>query len=203
MKTLFVKSFLFLTLTISLLSLTLPGAIKLPANWFPAGSHPTKYEMGIDPGAASDGNNAATIKSIDAEIDGFGTLMQICQPEKFLGKRVRMSGYIKSKDVKEWSGFWFRVDQKNSQQSLAFDNMQDRAVKGTTDWKKYEIVLDVASNASALAYGALLNGTGQIWFDQLSFEIVDASVPVTTMKMDDAFNLVQPTNLGFEEQSKD
>jgi hypothetical protein len=155
----------------------------LPEGWFKAGSAPNSYNMGIDKGAGQDGGNAATIKSIDQTITGFGTLMQSCQPNKYLGKRVRMSAYVKTKDVAEWAGLWFRIDQQGSTQSLGFDNMHDgktdRSIKGTTDWKKYEIVLDVPSNASNLAYGALLSGTGQIWFAKLSFEIVDKSVPTT------------------------
>ena len=109
--------------------------------------------------------------------------MQNMKPEKFLGKRVRLTGYLKSKDVVEWTGFWFRVDQAGSQQSLSFDNMYNRQIKGTTDWKKYEIVLDVPDNASNIAFGALLDGTGQIWVDNVNFEMVDNSIPKTGQKI--------------------
>ena len=64
-------------------------------------------------------------------------------------------------------------------QFLSFDNMSDRPIVGTTDWKKYDIVLDVPNNASNIAFGALLSGTGQIWFEKLTFEIVDTSVKTT------------------------
>jgi hypothetical protein len=185
------KSVLLLGTTIALLS------FDLPTGWFKAGDQPKSYEMGTDKGAGQDGKNAATIKSIDKTIKGFGTLMQNCLPDKYLGKRVRMSGLMKSKDVTEWAGFWFRVDQANSQQTLSFDNMQDRAIKGTTDWKKYEIVLDVPTKASNLAYGALLSGTGQIWFSNLKFEIVDNSV-LTTDNGKNNMPLSEPTNLEFD-----
>src|ERR1044071_5428324 len=154
-------SVLLIALTVTLFS------FDLPTGWFKAGSEPKSYDMGIDKGAGRDGKNAATIKSTSKKISGFGTLMQQSLPDKYLGKRVRMSGYMKSKDVNSWAGFWFRVDQANSQESLSFDNMQSRAIKGTTDWKKYEIVLDVPTKASNLAYGALVDGTGQIWFCDL------------------------------------
>lgn len=172
-------------------------AFEVPTGWFAAGSKPKSYDMGTDKGAGRDGKNAATIKSRDKKIMGFGTLMQQCLPGPYLGKRVRMSGYVKSKDVISWAGLWFRVDQANSNESLAFDNMSDRPIKGTTDWTKYEIVLDVPSNASKLAYGALLSGTGQIWFDSIAFEIVDASVPLTGGNISRT-TLDGPTNLDFE-----
>ena len=59
------------------------------------------------------------------------------------------------------------------------DGKKNISVKGTTNWTKYEIVLDVPSNATLIVYGALLAGTGQIWVDHLSFEIADTSVETT------------------------
>ncbi len=193
------KAVLFIGATLVLFSFGLP----MPEGWFAAGNAPKSYDMGAETGAGEYGKKAATIKSIDKEINGFGTLMQQCLPGKYLGKRVRMTGYMKTKDVKEWAGFWFRVDQKGSQEPLSFDNMKngkkDRSITGTTDWTKYEIVLDVPAEASNIAYGALLSGTGQVWFDNLSFEIVDNSVPVTGMGKDMGMsNLTEPTNLDFQ-----
>lgn len=178
---------LFIVMTATLVS------FELPEGWFKAGSKPKSYDMGIDKGAGQDGKNVATIKSIDKKIDGFGTLMQTSLPQKYLGQRVRMTGFVKSKDVKQKAGLWFRVDQANSKKSLAFDNMYDRPVTGTTDWKQYEIVLDVPVNASKLAYGALLAGTGQIWFDNINFEMVDSTIATTGRKENN-----EPVNLNFE-----
>lgn len=178
-------------------------SFDLPTGWYPAGDEPKSYDMGIDKGAGQNGKNAATIKSNKAKIKGFGTLMQNCLPNKYWGKRVRMSGYMKTADVAEWAGFWLRVDEAGSQKFLAFDNMHDgkteRSVKGTTEWTKYDIVLDVPSNASNLAYGALLCGTGQIWFDNLSFEIVDNTVPTTGLESGRSEDRSVPVNLDFEE----
>lgn len=187
---------LFLSTTLTLLS------FDIPPGWFKAGSAAKSYDMGIDKGAGYEGKNAATIKSIDKNIKGFGTLMQNCLPGNYLGKRVRMSGMVKTKDVSDWSGLWFRVDQKGSDQALGFDNMHDgkndRSIKGTTGWTKYEIVLDVPPEASNLAYGALLAGTGQIWFDSITFEVVDNSVPTTGEYSKGLMLNKEPVNLDFE-----
>lgn len=169
---------------------TLPD-FPLPEAWFKAGSKVKSYDMGTDIGSGPNGENAATIKSIDKKINGFGTLMQNSKPELFLGKRVRMSGEMKSKGLDAWAGFWFRVDQADSKKRLAFDNMSNRPVTGTTGWKHYEIVLDVPANASNLAFGALLTGTGQIWFTNIKFEVVDNSIPTTDTNP-------KPLNLNFE-----
>ena len=190
MKTKILKSVLLIGAMVALLS------FDLPKDWFNGSHNPKQYEMGINKGAGQDGKNAATIKSIPKKISkyDFGTLMQTCKAEKYIGKRIRMTGFIKSTDLSDWAGLWLRVDQYGSREDLAFDNMEDRGIKGTTAWTKYEIVLDVPTNASELSYGALLSGTGQIWFDNISFEIVDKSVKTTGAESVPD----EPTNLDFE-----
>ncbi len=170
-----------------------------PAGWFKAGSKPKSYEAGIEKGAGPNGTNAATLKSTNPTVDGFGTLMQQCKPGQYSGKRVRMSGFVKSEKVTGWAGLWLRVDQSGSQNPLSFDNMGQRPIKGNTGWTKYEIVLDVPADASLLAYGAMLNGTGQIWFDNLSFEEVSSDVPTTGSVNGKPVELpAAPVNLDFE-----
>lgn len=151
--------------------------------------------MGIDKGAGIDGKNAATIKSKRKIILEFGTLIQNTSPEKYLNKRIKLSVYLKTKDVKGWTGYWLRVDQRGSNNSISFDNMSKRNIEGTRDFENYEIVLDVPCDASNLAYGCILAGTGQVWFDKIAFEIVEASVPLTGSEN----KKTQHKNLNFEE----
>lgn len=157
---------------------------RLPTGWYRAGSKPEMYQMRLDSTSESGNKKVLTIKSTQILTGGFGTLMQSFDPNKYLGKRIRMTGFMRSQDVESWAGFWLRVDPiigevGEKRKSLSFDNMHDRPIKGTTVWKKYEIVLDVPQNAGNISFGALLDGGGQIWFEGLSFEIVDASVPKT------------------------
>lgn len=152
---------------------------KLPTGWGRAGSHPSSYTMCFDSVAGQDGKSVLTMQSNEEYIDGFGTLMQNFLADKYLGKRIMLTGYMKSNDVKEWAGFWMRVDEKGSDQPLAFDNMQERPITGTTPWKKYEIILDVPQRATNIAFGALLSGTGQIWFEKLDIQEVDMSFKPT------------------------
>ena len=57
--------------------------------------------------------------------------------------------------------------------------MTERSLTDTVDWTTMSIVVDVPDTADAICIGALLSGTGKAWVSGLSFEIVDASVPVT------------------------
>ena len=171
-------------------------SFDIPKGWFKAGAAPDEYDMGIDPGSGQNGGNAATIKSKKDKAKSWGTLMQDFAPGKYLGKKIRMSAYMKTKDVTTSAAFWLRVDQEKSRASLSFDNMANRPITGTTDWKKYEIVLDVPEKASNIAYGAMLRGSGQIWFDNFSFEI-DTVTPVTDLKKVNRQN-PEPFNVDFE-----
>ncbi|MBL7962160.1 hypothetical protein JNL27_18180, partial [bacterium] len=120
----------------------------MPEGWHAAGSKPNDYDMGKDLKVAHSGSSCAFVRSNQPTIQGFGTMMQTFKADMYFGKRVRMTGFIKTEDVKTWSSMWMRVDDKaNPTQSLAFDNMGNRSIKGTTDWTKCEIVLDVSANA--------------------------------------------------------
>jgi AraC family transcriptional regulator len=44
---------------------------------------------------------------------------------------------------------------------VAFDNMQDRPIKGTTDWQRYEVVLDVRRIRLAYHLGFYLTVQGR------------------------------------------
>jgi hypothetical protein len=169
---------------------------KIPNGWYPAGSNPSEYDMGIDNSIFQNGRACAYIKSKSPKENQFGTLMQTISAENYLGKRLQLSGYIKSEDVKGWGGMWMRIDGESNQQ-LGFDNMQDRAIKGTTDWKKYEIVLDIPENSITINYGVLLGGDGEVWFDNFELKEVDKNVPLTNLGRGSELPS-QPINLDFE-----
>ena len=131
--------------------------------------------------APSGGKSSATVKSIAQNLNGFGTLMQMSQPGEIPRQTGAAVGIRQVRQGHDWAGLWFRVDGPNNgePQSLAFDNMQERPIKGTTDWTRYEIVLDVPEAAQRLAFGILLAGGGQVWMDDLKFEVVPTTVKTT------------------------
>ena len=174
-------------------SLTLQAAA--PTGWFLAGSKPASYDTGVDAQVSYNGHPCAYLKSKDSQIDGFGTLMQDFRAEHYLGKRVRFSAFVKTADVQAWAGLWMRID-KDSQQ-LAFDNMQNRPIKGTKDWQRYDVVLDVPQSATGIFFGLLLGGTGQVWISNVKFEVVQPDIQTTggsiAPPMPD-----EPANLNFD-----
>ena len=74
--------------------------------------------------------------------------------------------------------------------------MQSRPIKGTTNWQKYDLVLDVPDDATGIFFGILLSGSGKVWLNDAKFEIVDITVPTTDAGMVQGPD--EPTNLDFE-----
>lgn len=148
--------------------------------WYKMGSKPDSYEIGLSTDKYNDGP-VYYMKSIEASIDGFGTIAKNIEPGIYKNKRVRLSGFIKTENIEGWVGMWMRVDAFEQGKMLGFDNMGNRPIKGTNDWQKYEIVLDVPEKSAGIFYGVLAFKTGEVWITELSMEIVGDDVPTTNM----------------------
>jgi hypothetical protein len=174
-----------------------------PTGWGGGGKG---YELSVDKSVKKAGEASGAIKAGDIEADSFGTLTQAFRADDYRGKRIRMTAYVKAADVEGWSGLWLRIDGKEKT-GLAFDNMGDRQIKGTKDWQKYEVVLDVPAEAEEIYFGILLAGKGQVWVDDFAFETVGNEVKTTgapAQSMDRMHELVKdlpqkPKNLDFEQ----
>ncbi|HEY4082712.1 MAG TPA: hypothetical protein VGM81_18655 [Burkholderiaceae bacterium] len=109
---------------------------------------------------------------------GFVTVMQQIAADDYRGKRVRLSAQVRGDVVKNWAGLWMRVDGDKGA-VLAFDNMKNRPLKGTFDWQGASVVLNVAPEATTLAFGVLQDGDGATFAGQLAIEIVGTDVATT------------------------
>lgn len=89
-------------------------------------------------------------------------------PESYEGKEITLSGYIKTENVTDgYAGLWVRIDPE-----IAFDNMYNKGVAGTTDWNKYEIKLAMnPPKTQQIVIGGMLVGKGKMWLDDLSISI--------------------------------
>ncbi|RSL35241.1 AraC family transcriptional regulator [Salibacterium salarium] len=167
-----------------------------PVGWIMTGEAPSDYETGLDNRIVHSGTYSAYLRSKDEKAWGFATLMQQIKSDRYRGERIRFSAFVKSEDVKGSAGLWMRIDH-SSGEVLAFDNMMNRPIKGTNEWNRYSVVLDVPVKSEVIAIGMLLNGHGHIWMDDLCFEIVDETVPVTEQNPTEDLS-EEPINLNFE-----
>ncbi|PQJ11487.1 hypothetical protein CJD36_006705 [Flavipsychrobacter stenotrophus] len=173
----------------------------IPKGWRISGSAPDKYELGLFKINGHEGKACGVIRASKKEYfgDEYASLIQTISSQNYLGKRIKMTGYMKSRGVTAWAGFYLRVDKEGSKEPISFDNMHDRPIKNNTNWTQYAIELDVPLNASKITFGALLHGPGQVWFDDINFEEVGPSTIVVTDVMCDTSQKRLPENLGFED----
>ena len=86
-------------------------------------------------------------------------------PVDFAGTKLELHGFLRTENVSDFTGLWMRQD--NDGGSVAFDNMQRRQLKGTTEWAESSIVLPLNAAAKKLTFGVLASGTGRVWADDL------------------------------------
>lgn len=91
-------------------------------------------------------------------------------PEAAKGKKARVSAWIRTKEVGQFAGWWFRCDRPENAPG-AFNNMADVGPKGTTEWKRYEFTLDVPADTVNINFGPIVIGGGEAWFDDVEIEL--------------------------------
>jgi hypothetical protein len=157
----------------------------IPSPWRMTGSHASDYEAGLLPGTDYEGDRVAQLRlrSAVGEPAGFGALVQSIAASRYIGRKVRFSAMMRACEVTGWTGLWLRIDGRNG--TLVLDNMQDRSLDGTTDWTPASIVLNVAKEARALYFGALLSRAGAVDLARLRFEEVGDDVPATIPPLPD------------------
>lgn len=142
-----------------------------------------QYRIGIDREIRHGGKSAAFLEShADWEKnhdDKLGTaprLQQTLDATKYRGKRLRLSAFLKSKDVKERAFLAANVPNP-------WEDLQDFAtakpfLEGTTDWRSYEIEFKVIAYAKQIEIRIELHGSGRVWVDDLRLEVLgDAGEP--------------------------
>jgi hypothetical protein len=146
--------------------------------WFLSGPRLQAFRIGIDRDVHYVGTASGRLESIEKG-SGAGTMMQSVSADAYRGKRLRFSAVVKTRDVDGWTGLWMRVDRPDGRST--FDNMQQRPLRGTLEWSRAEVVLDVAEDATAIHFGLLQDGNGISWIDEAALEPVGKDVAVTAL----------------------
>jgi hypothetical protein len=118
----------------------------------------------VDTEIVHGGRSAARLERNAASPDGLSALTKGI-PIDFAGTRIEWRGFLRTEDVREYVGLWMREDGDTP--GLAFDNMQQRQVKGTRDWTEYSINMPLHPAAKQLFFGVLVAGSGKVWVDDL------------------------------------
>ncbi len=174
-----------------------------PEGWTLRGST-NDFEVTVDNAVFSQGKHSVCLKSKVSAPKNFINLLQAVRADDYRGKRLRLSAQVKVQGTAPETQLWMRIDTA-TRYSVSFDNMADRLIRPSAEWKKYEIVLDVPADALNLTFGVTLAGNGQAWADDFQLEPVSASIPVTkpinpapAARKSEAAAQRKPVNLDFE-----
>ena len=148
--------------------------------WALTGTRPDAYEVRCEEVFTDCAVPILRTRAFKSEPLGMGSLTHTEGAETWRGRRVQVRAELRSGGVDGWAGLWMRVDGKDGK-ALAFDNMQNRALRGTSSFKWYSVVLDVPLDAGRVTFGVLLHGPGAVFIRELVFEEVDADVSATDL----------------------
>jgi hypothetical protein len=156
---------------------------SVPHGWSAQESVPHQYRVGIDHQIVHSGTSSLFLRSLAREPAGAVLVLQQFAATPYRGKRVSVSAFLRSDNVESGAelSLWSFGPGESAEKA---------AVRKTTGWKQYQLVMDVPSEADRLMIGLMMSGPGTLWADDFSFTQVSKTVPVSRTGR-------QPENLNF------
>lgn len=148
--------------------------------WALTGTRPDAYEVRCDEVFTDCAIPILRTRAFKSEPFGMGSLTHSESAEPWRGHRVEVRAELRPGAVDGWAGLWMRVDGPDGK-VLAFDNMQNRALRGTSAFQWYSVVLDVPEEAVSLTFGVMLHGPGAVFIRELKFDEVERTVSSTDL----------------------
>ena len=142
-----------------------------PLHW---ASGPGTYQVRRDCDLAHEGHCSLKLEDVAGAKREAASLSQRLAPGDAAGHRLKLSGYIRTREVADgFAGLWARVEGRRGS-VFALENMVDRGARGTDGWRHFELSISVAPNAARIFVGMNMTGTGVAWFDGLSLDVDDS-----------------------------
>ncbi|HEY9228619.1 MAG TPA: hypothetical protein VIP11_18335 [Gemmatimonadaceae bacterium] len=185
--------------------------IATPPDWQGVIGASALYEIGLDHLERHGGRAAAYMSGPPMFTSEVAFLTQLLRADNYRGKRLRLSAWVKGRGlIGPIAGLWMRVDGAGV--VFAYDNMGNRTETGTSEWHQVSVVLDVPNDTLGIVIGAMRQGGGTLFIDDMKLETVGSDVPSTNMfdapkpnSIDPAKTsagylnaLTSPTNMTFE-----
>jgi len=129
------------------------------------------YKIEIDNTEAFKGTKSLRFTSLEGAnttLPGFAAA-RLPVPQ-FRGKRIRLSGALKTANASAPFSLWLRADA--GQDPATFNQLRRNIPNGTTPWKQYSVELDIPLVATAVFFGIVFYGEGTAWVDDLSIEVL-------------------------------
>jgi hypothetical protein len=153
-----------------------------------SGANTRDYTFGADPQVKRrpDGEPAAFIASRlpDSPLPPMPGMRGWFVPAAaWQGKRVEVSAYLRTQDVRYTTGM--NVIVFGARRRLLASDINGGALRisGTNEWSRMSSVLDVPADAQRIEFGVGLWGSGRVWIDSFAMRQVPSTVPMTSDAM--------------------
>ena len=106
----------------------------------------------------------------------------------YAGRKVAVTGYLKTEKIKEgYAGLFINVKANKIQKYrlLSSDgiDLDEKGIKGTNDWQPFSLEIEYDEiDADSIHFGVELTGGGKVWLDNLTIEFDGKDISVTPLK---------------------
>ena len=154
---------------------TASGRFGAPDGWWVAQhAGPLSYAFTLDPAVKRSGERSLKVENIGAE--PFGSIYQKLDAAPYRDKTLRVSGWIRTEGVKGnrmGAGVGLKLHAVQSGYAIKFAQMKKDAVRGTTDWTRYELALRIPAEAEQVEVGLTMYGPGVAWLDDFAVDVIE------------------------------
>ncbi|HKV10767.1 MAG TPA: erythromycin esterase family protein [Thermoanaerobaculia bacterium] len=133
----------------------------------------TTYQGGIDTSVVHSGAQSVALRATPGPWNpqtGYASFEQDLEGSEFAGKRVRLSGYVRTEGITVGAADLFLGFLTEDGGFYAVDSSAQGAT-GTTPWTRHTIEIDVPENTEFLILGMELYGNGAVFFDDFEVEV--------------------------------
>ena len=158
---------------------------RLPDKWHLTSPNSKQYEVLVDKHTAHTGNSSIFISSVDTSSNPKSAGVGYTVPAKYAGKEITVKAWMKSEDMKGSLALFLAIYDADGN-TLQFENLQSKKIKGTKDWKQYSVTLPLAAQAQLIHIGPILIGKGKLWIDDV--ELFVDGTPIQDARLKPDFN---------------
>jgi hypothetical protein len=154
---------------------TRPGKLGAPEGWWVVQhAGPESYRFSVDDTTKHAGERSMRVENVGPE--PYGMVFQAIDATPYRGRTVRFAAWIRTEATTgnrfgTGAGLHLQTLRRGYPRDAAA--MRKNAVKGTTDWTRYELVLAVANDADQIEVGLNLFGGGVAWLDEATLDVVE------------------------------
>ena len=145
-----------------------PASLRCPPDWYcTMHADPKSFAFDSDGSVATDGKHSLRIERVKPE--PWGLIFQMVPVANLRGKRVVLSGMVRVEGA-EGAGGGLYVDIEGP---VGLALHEQRLAKGTHDWQRTSIEFVVPPDAVRIRIGAIQEGQGRTWIDELLLQTPD------------------------------